>query len=211
MRSQPLRSCLPGRFLYRWHRPRSNTPPDTVSLRLTTIPLRKSCRRRPCKSACHWSRPRKNTPPDTVSLRLTMIPERKSCRRRPCTGSRMKSFPPPLLSGRFQLGRNTVSSQTILLAMSAQWGKGYTFSLQLQSMYQEGMKNICCPLLAFSNPSNNCQNLNCPRRDHRTLVIDQTKIVPRGKAIRQEDLDKVPMFSSNTRIWICQNPNACGT
>ena len=87
-------------------RPRNNAPPDIVSLRLTTTPLRKSCRRRPCTGsrtrpqktrryqlyivACHWLRPHKNAPPDRLCLPLTMTPLRNSCRRRPCTGSRKR-------------------------------------------------------------------------------------------------------------------------
>ena len=45
-----------------WRRPSNNTPPDTKSLRLTTIPRRKSCQRRLCNSdtrhspgsPCRW-------------------------------------------------------------------------------------------------------------------------------------------------------------
>ena len=92
-------------------------------------------------------------------------------------------------------------SQAILLVMFALPGKGCILLLQLQSMYQEGMESICCPVLAFANQSSNCpRRETLVRNNHRMLVIDQTKTLPPGMAIRQGDLDKVPMFSSNIHI-----------
>ena len=67
-----------------WLRPHNNAPPDRLSLPLTMILLRRSCRWRPCNSACYWLHPHNNVPPDIVTLQLTTIPLRKSCRRRPC-------------------------------------------------------------------------------------------------------------------------------
>ena len=82
-RQSCIRAC-------RWCHPDRNVRADRLSLRLTTTPLRKSCRAPPCNSACHWSRPHNNAPPDIVSLPLTTTPLRKSCLRRPCMGSRTR-------------------------------------------------------------------------------------------------------------------------